>query len=365
MTTLHVFSNRHIKSKVDGINKGDYVYLENSLSRKRWSLYFRANGIDESELNLTYITEEDYFSMTKKFDNIVGNPPYTGSGGGESNIYHQFIRYDIPKISMILPISWFLSNQKDHIIFRNNIIDHGLKKITLYPIDQFPGASVKTANIISEKGYSGKILIEHYDGFTIEVDRRDAKDGIVISKLKSLNSKLRDYGRVASYKILSGKSPVTNRKPTEAGATTKKTSKNCLPTITQLSKNEHSYSYLDSIHDENTDSYRVAFGYLTSGYDTGKTDLGVVSVIPTGVQIARSYRYIMVSSVAEANSLEFYLKSKFARAIFKFTRTSRTVDGPQLKYLPKLNGIVKTDADIYEQFNLTKIEIKYIESLIK
>jgi hypothetical protein len=41
MTTLHAFSNRHIKNEVKNIKNGDWVYLENSLSKKRWSLFFK------------------------------------------------------------------------------------------------------------------------------------------------------------------------------------------------------------------------------------------------------------------------------------------------------------------------------------
>lgn len=39
--------------------QGDYVFLEDSLSRKRWPLYFKVNNIDEDNLNITYVTNEE------------------------------------------------------------------------------------------------------------------------------------------------------------------------------------------------------------------------------------------------------------------------------------------------------------------
>ena len=76
MTKLNVNRKRHIKDQVKTIKLGDWVYLENGMSRKRWSRYFSVNNINENVLNITYITKEEYFSLTGiKFDVIVGNPP--------------------------------------------------------------------------------------------------------------------------------------------------------------------------------------------------------------------------------------------------------------------------------------------------
>tara|TARA_R110000851_G_scaffold331249_2_gene505162 strand:+ start:750 stop:1688 length:939 start_codon:yes stop_codon:yes gene_type:complete len=113
MTTLHVYSNRHIKDQVKTIKLGDWVYLENSMSRKRWSQYFSVNNINENVLNITYITKEEYFELSGiKFDVIVGNPPYslagnkTGKKGRAKNLYPDFYMKAVEladNVSMIVP----------------------------------------------------------------------------------------------------------------------------------------------------------------------------------------------------------------------------------------------------------------------
>ena len=63
MAAFHLYSNRHIKDQVHNIKNRDYIWLENSVSRKRWSLFFKYNSIDESKLNITYVTNEEFLKM--------------------------------------------------------------------------------------------------------------------------------------------------------------------------------------------------------------------------------------------------------------------------------------------------------------
>jgi hypothetical protein len=90
MTAIRVYANRHIKNIVTEVKYGDYIYLENNLSRKRWAIYFRHNKINESELNLTYVTHEEFFKLVNKhFDIATVNPPYSD---GRMLLYPKFFK---------------------------------------------------------------------------------------------------------------------------------------------------------------------------------------------------------------------------------------------------------------------------------
>ena len=138
MTTLHVFSNRHIKAEVSNIKKGDWIYLENSLSKKRWSLYFKYNNIAEHNLNVTYITQEEFFKLegikdTMKFDIVVGNPPFNDDQNQKENkgnyvsaskkLHLEFINKSLElakQVLMVAPVrGWFVGKNKDKEFVRD------------------------------------------------------------------------------------------------------------------------------------------------------------------------------------------------------------------------------------------------------
>lgn len=129
MTTLHVYSNRHIKDQVKTIKLGDWVYLENGMSRKRWSRYFSVNNINEDSLDITYITREEYFSLTGiKFDVVVGNPPYTN---GQKLLYTKFFEQalDIAElVAFVMPVQ--LDSNHDKLKFHNHRVQKHLLNLS-------------------------------------------------------------------------------------------------------------------------------------------------------------------------------------------------------------------------------------------
>jgi len=119
MTALHIYANRHIKSQAETINKDDWIFLENALSQDLWSFWFTINGIDEDKLNITYIAQEEFWELSlnenDKFDNVVGNQPYSYKKPGQDKstmIWHLFIpkAFDVVKkngnVSLTNPPLW-------------------------------------------------------------------------------------------------------------------------------------------------------------------------------------------------------------------------------------------------------------------
>lgn len=137
MAAFHLYSNRHIKDQVHNIKNRDYIWLENSVSRKRWSLFFKYNSIDESKLNITYVTNEEFLKMENKpvFDTMLANPPYSD---GDILLYPTFFEkgLEIAKtVVMVMPTD--LNSQQVRVKAHNKRVKKHLISMSDNVTDQF------------------------------------------------------------------------------------------------------------------------------------------------------------------------------------------------------------------------------------
>mgnify|MGYP003627564681 FL=1 len=171
MKTLHVYSNRHIKDKVKTIKNGDWIYLENSFSKKRWSLYFRANNINEKELNITYITYEEYMELAlendMKFDAIVGNPPYQDNSNGDNQqnkIYNQFSKKALELLNPTGILCFTTPVAVASLSKRFSLTEvKGIKEIDFSANNDF-NVGAKICSWVVDKTYHGDIKITDLNG---------------------------------------------------------------------------------------------------------------------------------------------------------------------------------------------------------
>lgn len=142
MATLHLFDNRHIKDQINKIKKGDTIVLINSLSRKRWSKYFKYNAINEESLKIKYISTEEYFKMTgttdnKKFpfDCMTANPPYSD---GDFLLYTSFFEKGLElakTVVMVMPVD--LNSQQVRVKAHNKRVKRHMIEMSENVTDQF------------------------------------------------------------------------------------------------------------------------------------------------------------------------------------------------------------------------------------
>jgi len=177
MSTLHVYSNRHIKDQVKSIQKHDWVFLENGMSKNRWSLYFRKNGIKEESLDITYITQEEYFDLTGiKFDAIVGNPPYQDGTkeGGQNKIYMLFCKKafellsDSGTISFITPASALKQSKRFSLVGTQGL------KVVDFTADKHFSEGIKICSWTVDKTYTGDVTVIHNKG-----ENKQSKDVVI------------------------------------------------------------------------------------------------------------------------------------------------------------------------------------------
>lgn len=367
MSTCHVYSNRHISNQVANIKENDTIVLENALSKKRWSLYFKVNNINKNNLNINYINSEDFMSLQKiKFDAVVGNPPYNDSSVGRNPIWHKFVLSNVgnKSTSWVIPTSWMISETSTFNEVRKFILNSGLKKIKLNSKDTFESATVRTVTVFMEEGYNGLVEVEgkttyfyDYKKNNILIDTGSAQGNDILFSLKE-KTPLLGY-------------TTKNNKDTVIAAETNNISD--VKFLKKMTKAGNEYSYAPSdvfSYNKHDNDWRVVVGYRPSGLEMGDYRLGLTSIVEPGVKILHSpLIYIPVSSRSHGENLQRYLKTKIVEEfILKNTRTSPTLDikqsTGQTKFLPMLlDGIdIHTEEDVYKFFQLSEKEIQIVKS---
>ena len=75
MSKLIICSNQNILGYFKHVAKGDTIFLEDGVSKKRWINYLEDLEIYENDVN--FIEKKEFYNMKGvKFDLIIGNPPY-------------------------------------------------------------------------------------------------------------------------------------------------------------------------------------------------------------------------------------------------------------------------------------------------
>jgi len=356
MTTLHVFSNRHIKTKVKNIEDGDYVYLENRLSRKRWSLYFKAASINEPAVN--YITEEELFAMTKNFDNIIGNPPFSisdkeSNGTRGKQLYTDFVLKSMElsdNVSMIMPSLW--THKKSTL--KKKLFDFGLVSITECSSD-FPDIELDTCRIVAQRHYGGELTIQPSTGPSYKIEEWTGKEII------HLNVNVTSKNIMTKLKNDSNLDEIWARSDTNRNDKTIGNGNNKIVEITGSESEEIVLLTTTKNKEEfpGFDSWKV----ITNNVGRTNRTIGVIKTVPPGIGATYSVICLLVSNEEEAYNLKRYLESKVVTFIVKNVKNSGVNSKSMFSNIPFIDlSILWSDEMLYKHFKLSKKEISIIES---
>ena len=363
MSTLHVYSNRHIKDQVVNIKKGDWVYLENSLSAKRWSLYFKYNDINEEKLKLIYITHKDFFSedfinkMKVKINRIVGNVPYQDKEGNENStnsadlyvdfVYHAF-GLDVDEISYIIPSDWTGPNTSN---FKKYMFNKGLEILTFLPDGTF-NAHVNTCFFTYNKNYKGncKVIdlnnIERNINLTHELMLSDTHAETDFIKKFPLNKKM-------SYRWLRGSINKNQIVSSTKGV-------ELIKNVGKLNEKLEDIVTIDPLL-ENT-GYGIKKVVLPNmGTDSEK--LGAIKTAKDDHVGGHSVVFLTLDSDETHESIISYLNSNIIKALIKSIKSSTPNSKSVFSYIPDLKfNKIYTEKEIANIFNLSDSDLKYVES---
>jgi hypothetical protein len=320
MATLHVFSNRHIKNEIVNIKKGDWIYLENPLSKKRWALFFKYSNIDESQLKLTYITQEEFFRLkgtpnNMKFDIVVGNPPFNDDQNQKANtgnyvsaskkLHLEFINksLDLAKqVVMVAPVrGWFVGKNKDRYLNR-------YKKKGLYLIEN--------KGMPFDNAVTGEIGVFYFDK-----DKEFIKDGF--EQTNPLTNSIVDQYKMHTM--------VGKKNPGELKGTLAKVGKyRVILTSTKIEYTDNNALF----NDKSRGNWRVAFNH--NGNKKGKSVYGgKVQVAEPTDYLSMSMSCLVVGSKEEAQAVCDYLMSDDITNLMREVKVSNTNSIYHMSFIPQ------------------------------
>jgi hypothetical protein len=258
---------------------------------------------------------------------ILANPPYNDGSKGRTPIYDKFLELAISKSPQqtvfIIPINWF---SQDHNTFGKTVRKHlktlGVYKIVVNPVDMFDNAKVSTCTVYCKAGYTGTIdLVEKVTGATRIITDFNNR---IIAEFDPVVLNLLDRIKPTRY-----------------------------------------YNTFPKGGDTDVTKWRVGTSYKKENFHIDP--INPWRVIPPDHKGQNGYRIIASFDTEEeaklgAKKINGYWMSKPILFILRKTRTSTTLDGPQLRYIPIQDSYdcILSEEDVCQILSLTEDEKRVI-----
>jgi len=335
MSRILCYSNRHIQHQVFNVKKDDVLVLENELSRKRWSLYFRVNNIDEEALNITYIKQQEYLELenTKvKIDEILSNPPYQDKTGNENSTNSKDLYADFVTKSLSLDPDYF-----DFIIPRKFMTakSSSLRKIL------FGTGKIKSVKAIPDETFSA-----HVDTCHVTYDRKHSGPTTFIDL--NNNSLVIDntIGNAISIKDFSNRElleKIKNKNELKLDTIWNRGSLN----RNEMSLSDNGYLYIEEVGKSNeplkVQSISNNISHL-SGFNnhkivipnmgTDREKIGAIKICKPEYTGGHSVVFLYTESDKQSNNLKKYLESNTIKFYIKNIKTSTPNSKNLFSYIP-------------------------------
>jgi site-specific DNA-methyltransferase (adenine-specific) len=299
----------------------------------------------------------------KKFDIIIGNPPYqkqfSGKNGYAAPLYNEFVEKYIDLCEYLIfvtPSRWF-SGGKGLDKFTKHMLNRG----DIVIINHYQDSSIVFGkNVIIKGGVSYFIKDDNYNGkcmFNNDLIDLTKYDIIVDNVYIPILNKIIDREKITSLYCSKGyyKISLTDKRLHE------KQNKNDI--LCYVSRQKGFERYIDKkyIDNDRLQNHKV----ITVTASTANNDcFGNMFIGGKNDIHSESYISFNVTSESEAKSLLSYLKCRLPNLLLKIRKITHNISETTCKWipLPPLNKIW-TDELIYLYFKYTKDEIKLINEI--
>jgi site-specific DNA-methyltransferase (adenine-specific) len=326
----------------------------------------------------------EIFGETMQFDVIIGNPPYQMKGGAggssDSSIYHLFVeqakKLEPKFLSMVVPSRW-LAGGRGLDEFRKNMLTSGqLRNLTDFPnsSEAFPNVQIKggVCYFLWDSAHSGTCNVTRISGGEEHVQLNRA--------LGEFDIFVRDEQALGILRIVRAKQEstfdelVSNREPFKLESnfedfhTTQKKGDIALYRIAPGNRRVDWVSRSEIVKNTHIiDSWKL---FVPKAYGAGESVphqiLGKPVVAAPPSVCTGSYLAIPAASEVAIQSIQSYYKTKFFRFLVSLRKITQDAFSHMYSWVPQQTwDRAWTDKALYKKYELTQVQIEYIESVIK
>lgn len=345
--------------------------------------YDRDTNLETHAYELIHTSKpEEIFKM--KFDVIIGNPPYQleteGAGRQAKPIYHYFVR-QAKKLNprylvMITPSRWFAGGMGLDEYRDEMLNDAHLREIVDFSLstDCFPGVDIAggVSYFLWDREYKGSCKFTYIDNGESSTQIRSLNEYDVFvrnNKALSIVKKVISKGENSVSEMMSSLGPF-GLGTAERGNKTKSSNSYVL-----LSSAGKSYIENNLVKSglQYIDKWKVIIGKATSagaataGKDGLRKVIATLDILEPGAVC--TFSYFIAAAFDEkykAVNCRQYLGTKFVRFLLLQTLSSINISKERFRFVPTQDFSKSwNDEELYEKYELDKLEISLIESTIK
>ncbi len=353
------------------------------------SVFNRAEGLETHAYAFIHTDNintrlAEIFGGNVQFDVIIGNPPYQMKGGAggssDSSIYHLFVeqakKLQPRFLSIVVPSRWLAGGRGLDEFRKAMLSSRKLLRLVDYPVSKevFPNVEVKggICYFLWSEAHNGPCVVTVIRGKEESTSERELDEFDVFvrdPRAVGILRKVLKAGETSITEILTADTPFGIATNFDEFRDKKRQGDVALYYV-RSGKRDIGFVPRNAITKNASliDKWKVLVP--KAGSDGGQripdSVLGKPWLSPPPSVATQTFLAFCVSSEAEARSVESYYRTKFFRHLVSLRKLTQDALRPMYSWIPIQTWDRHwTDKALFRKYGLTKLEIDYIEAVIR